>query len=254
MIPDYTVYWAPGCSSCLKTKEFLVQHHIEFQSINVAEKPEAMADLRELGLRSFPVIRRGDQAAFCQDLQDVADFVGVALVKQQLEPHQLIEKTNLVLSAAQRFMRQLDENQLNDHFAGRDRPFRDLAYHIFMVVQAFLEAGDGGTLSDAAFFRRCPDHLTQGDAIASAGEEVRKTLLDWWEKNQTDLPRQVDTYYGTRSLESVLERTAWHAAQHCRQLQAVVERYGIEPNGPLGPAELDGLPLPQNIYDNESQM
>lgn len=254
MAPGYKVYWAPGCSSCLKTKEFLIQHHIDFESVNVAEKPEAMAELRELGLRSFPVIQHGKQAVFCQDVQDVADFLGVPLVRKPLDPPELVHKTNLVLLAAQRFMRQLDEGQLAEHFAGRDRPFRDLAYHIFMVVQAFLEATRGGMLSDEAFFRTCPDHLTRGDAIAAAGEEVRTGLLSWWDENRSDLPEQVDTYYGTRSIESVLERTAWHAAQHCRQLQVVVEKNGLSPDGPLGSAELDGLPLPEHVYDNETQL
>ena len=30
------VYWQPGCSSCLKAKEFLIEHGIEFQSINLS--------------------------------------------------------------------------------------------------------------------------------------------------------------------------------------------------------------------------
>ena len=31
------VYWQPGCSSCLKTKEFLIANGMEFDSINVHE-------------------------------------------------------------------------------------------------------------------------------------------------------------------------------------------------------------------------
>jgi len=31
------VYWQPGCSSCLKTKEFLLANGVEFESINVLE-------------------------------------------------------------------------------------------------------------------------------------------------------------------------------------------------------------------------
>ena len=31
------VYWQPGCSSCLKTKEFLIANGMEFDSINVLE-------------------------------------------------------------------------------------------------------------------------------------------------------------------------------------------------------------------------
>lgn len=254
MSPVYKVYWAPGCSSCLKTKEFLIQHDIDFESVNVAAEPDAMTELRKLGLRSFPVIQRGSDATFCQDLQDVADFVGVALAKQALSPGELVAKTNRILLAAQRFMRQLSERQLAEHFPGRDRPFRDLAYHIFMVVQGFVEAADGGSLKEEAFFRTCPDELTGGNEIADAGESVRLSLQTWWQTNKDALPKHLDTYYGRRRIESVLERTAWHAAQHCRQLQAIVEKNGLTPDGPLAHAELAGLPLPENIYDNETPM
>ena len=45
MTNDYQVYWAPGCTSCLRTKEFLSQHGIAFESINIVEHPEALDDL-----------------------------------------------------------------------------------------------------------------------------------------------------------------------------------------------------------------
>jgi arsenate reductase-like glutaredoxin family protein len=30
--PEVRVYWQPGCSSCLKTKEFLLDHGVPFVS------------------------------------------------------------------------------------------------------------------------------------------------------------------------------------------------------------------------------
>ncbi|MFT4822714.1 MAG: arsenate reductase-like glutaredoxin family protein, partial [Cryomorphaceae bacterium] len=35
MSNTFQVYWAPGCTSCLRTKEFMNQNGIEFESINV---------------------------------------------------------------------------------------------------------------------------------------------------------------------------------------------------------------------------
>ena len=105
-----------------------------------------------------------------------------------------------------------------------------------------------------AFLRTAPEGMTRGEQIANAGEEVRKSLTLWWDTHKQALPTSVKTYYGERTMLSVLERTAWHAAQHCRQLQAVVENCGIEPDGALGDRELGGLPLPENIYDNEIDM
>ena len=36
------VYWQPGCSSCLKTKEFLETNNIKFESINILEDQEVL--------------------------------------------------------------------------------------------------------------------------------------------------------------------------------------------------------------------
>lgn len=254
MCNELQVYWAPGCSSCLRTKEFLSQHGLEYQSINVVEHPEALADLARIGYRSVPVLRRGDDAVFCQDLQDVADFVGVALARSTLSAQDFIDRIDNVLQAATRFVQQLSEAQLAGHFPGRDRPYRDLAYHIYMVVQGFLDGVQGGSLEMEAFLRTAPPGMVRGDEIAAAGEEVRHALNRWWETHKHAPPARVQTYYGERTMLSVLERTAWHCAQHCRQLQAVLENYGIEPDGSLGERELGGLSLPENIYDNEIDM
>jgi hypothetical protein len=66
-----------------------------------------------------------------------------------------------------------------------------------------------------------------------------------------DADRLLDTYYGAQPLHGVLERTAWHAAQHCRQLEHVILALGIEPKARLGDAELGGLPLPVGVWDKE---
>ncbi len=247
---DYQVYWVPGCTSCLRTKEFLTTQGIAFESINVAEQPEALTDLARIGFRSVPVLRRGDDAVFCQELQDVADFVGVAIEPTELSTLQLVNKLYWILQAAQRFMRQLNDAQLAEHFPGRDRSYRNLAYHIFQVAQGFLDAAQGGHLEMEAFLRTPPEGMKSGAAIANTGEAIREDFKRWWHENQHALPNTVKTYYGERTTASVLERTTWHTAQHCRQLEAVVLMNGLTPDGPLGERELGGLPLPENIYDN----
>ena len=48
------VYWRPGCSSCVRVKEFLSGLGVDYESINVSAQPEAMDELRALGVRSVP--------------------------------------------------------------------------------------------------------------------------------------------------------------------------------------------------------
>ena len=53
-------------------------------------------------------------------------------------------------------------------------------------------------------------------------------------------------------MHEVLERTCWHSGQHTRQLMLVLEKLGIQPDGALGDAAFAGLPMPKNVWDNET--
>ena len=70
------VYWRPGCSSCVRVKEFLSGLGVEYQSVNVSATPEAMDELRALGVRTVPVVARGKEYVFAQELADVSRFIG----------------------------------------------------------------------------------------------------------------------------------------------------------------------------------
>ena len=79
--PDASVikaYWQPGCTSCLRMKEFLIKHGVAFVSVNVLEDKDAFAELAALGIRSVPIVRRGQDWANGQVLRDVARVAGVA--------------------------------------------------------------------------------------------------------------------------------------------------------------------------------
>ncbi len=112
-------------------------HGIEFESINVRERPDAMAELEALGVRSVPVVARDSEYVFAQELSEVARFVGVTLESTLLSKDALIRKLDLVLAAAQRYLRQLPSDHLNHTLPGRDRNYLDLVYHLFMIPIAF---------------------------------------------------------------------------------------------------------------------
>ncbi|HJN61031.1 MAG TPA: glutaredoxin domain-containing protein [Alphaproteobacteria bacterium] len=249
MADAYKVYWQPGCTSCLRAKEFLKENGIAFESINVREDEGAMADLARLGAMSIPVITRGDEFAFAQEIRDLADFVGVELTRKRLPPAELNKKIDLILAAAQRFVRQIPADILRVNLPGRERNCLDLAYHIFVIPTAFLDAARGGSVTFEHFERLPPPELDTVERVNDYGQGVREDFAAWWGAGQ--VPETLDTYYGVQPAQGVMERTAWHAAQHCRQLMTVVAAAGFEPDGPLGEAELGGLPLPDEVYDDE---
>src|SRR4051812_38499862 len=101
------VYWRPGCSSCVKVKEFLSGLGVEYESIDVAARPQAMQELAELGVRTVPVVARGKEFTFAQALEDVSRFIGRDFSAPRLPPQTLMDKWLTVLAAAQRHVMQI---------------------------------------------------------------------------------------------------------------------------------------------------
>jgi glutaredoxin len=246
-----TVYWQPGCTSCLKTKEFLRSHGVAFESVNVREDPAAMARLAALGARSVPVILRGDEFVYGQDLAAVARFAGVTATLEHLPVPVLVSRLLALLDTAAALAGQLPAGALHVKLPGRERTHLDLAYHVSQVVVGFLDAALGGRLTFEHFERTPPEHLNAAADVARLMRSVSQALAVWWGANQARLPGTVDTYYGRQSLHAVLERTTWHVAQHARQLQRLLELRGVEPRPRLAPALLAGLPLPESVWDAE---
>ena len=246
------VYWRQGCSSCVKVKEFLTGLGVEFESIDVGARPQAMDELRELGARTVPVVARGKDYVFAQALEDVSRFVGRDFVSQRLAPEALVKKWLKLLAAARRHALQLPRERLGERATpGRDRSIRDLAYHVYQVPEAFLEAVERGVEDLTAVYNAPPpaDVKTVND-IQKYGLKVSERLQRWWEKLPDKSCRQpVKTYYGARPLHELLERCAWHSAQHARQIIAVLEGFGIAPETPLTAEDYAGLPMPVGLWE-----
>jgi glutaredoxin len=247
----YTVYWQPGCTSCLKAREFLRSHGIEFESVNVRENPAAAAELARLGARAVPVIARDGRFVLGQDLEEIARFVGVHHQRERMPPPVLAARLVALLDAAAYYTRQIPATELHTTLPGRKRTCLDLAYHVPMIVVAFLDACAGGCLTYEHFNRKPPERICTGDDAALVAERLARSFGQWWSSNATALPKHVDTYYGQQSFAAVLERTTWHVAQHVRQMAAILERLGASPILEVPAALLDGLPLPTDVWDTE---
>jgi len=250
------VFWQPGCTSCLRTKEFLTKNGVDYESINVHGNPAAMEELRELGARSVPVVARGDKFVFAQTLGDVIKFLDLKVqLQKRLSPDELVKKLELVLPAAGRYLRQIPAEWLDKPFRNRNRPIRVLGHHVFRIVEGFLESvHDGSELTYERIMQEAPPTVRSGEDIARYGASVLARLQEWW-KTQADrsCSRVMETYFGKHSLHVVLERTAWHPAQHTRQLMLILGTLNITPDHPLTAADLAGLPLPDKAWDDEKE-
>jgi hypothetical protein len=211
-------------------------------------------ELLKLGVRNVPVVAKGGHYVFGQNLEDVAEFVGLqGTGHTPLPPRELIGKWVIVLRAAQRYLRQLTPAQLQERvIPNRDRSIRLLGHHVFRIAEAYLETVNDGVEYSIQHANVPPAEgtFTSGDDIARYGEDVIVGLQEWWNAlPDRSCRQQLRTFYGMQPMHQVFERSTWHSAQHARQLMAILPRYGLEPGGPLQPAHLEGLPLPEGLWE-----
>jgi DinB family protein len=223
-------------------------------AVDVLSDRRAVERLLERGIRKVPVIARGDRFVPARNLDAIAEFVGVTSTPHiPLPPAVLIERWIRILGAARRYVRQLPQDHLNDRAVeSRDRSIRVLAHHLFRIAEAFLESMIDGAEYTVELADRGPSPGTceTCDDIAHYADAVIGRLRGWETGVPADSWRQtVQTFYGPQSAHELLERSTWHTAQHARQLMYLLERFGIEPDGPLGQTELAGLPLPTGLFD-----
>lgn len=242
------LFWQPGCTSCLRTKEFLTRRGVQFRSVNVHDDAGGWEELRRLGPRSVPVVSKGERFVFAQVLDDVAKFLGLELKEERLAPEALTARLDAILGVAEAGVRALPDDALERTLPGRNRSYRALGYHIFRIPEAFLDALDQGEKLVAERVNALPpDEIATAADIARYGIGVRERFRRWW-ATAPDAARAVETYYGAKPLHLVLERTVWHSTQHTRQLEMVLGILGVPVPCPLTPDLLKGLPLPEDVW------
>lgn len=210
--------------------------------------------LLKLSVRTVPVLAKGAQCIFCQNLEDVAEFVGVqGSGHTPLPPEILFTKWGVVLRAARRYILQLPDERFAERVIdNRDRSIRLMSHHIFRIAEAFLQTAIDDVEYRVNNANIPPEEGTclTGAEIAAYGEEMIASVEAWWDRLDDKSCRQkIKTFYGTPPMHQLFERSTWHSAQHTRQLIAVLERFGIEPDGRLSADNLAGLPLPEGLWE-----
>lgn len=241
-------YWMPGCSSCLRMKEFLEKSGVEFDAINIDGRPDIVEKLSAKGL-FLPATCVGDRCVNGLDLAAVAELVGVPYEpRAMMSPAELAARYDLNIAAGLALIAEMTPEVVSFKLEGRDRDILGVAYQVAMLGRSFLEAYYDDKHSVAYYMK--PDDITTRDQVLALGEETRAMMRKWWDEDgQYDaFDRVIQTYWGYPTLHEVFEREVWHTTQHARQVEYALERCGITPAHQLGPDNLDGLPLPERVH------
>jgi DinB family protein len=216
----------------------------------VQANPAGYDELKRLGIARVPAVTVGDRAAHGWNPPAYAALLGIpysAAVK--LAPAELSKRLDIVLDTTQQLMRAVPERHLNWRPPERNRTLRNLGYHVFRLSLAFVDGMDMGEFPESWLLDQAPDDLPDGPAIARYGALVRGRISGWFEgASPAEFERVIKVYYGPQSGHDLLERTAWHAAQHLRQLYALAERLEIAPPVPMPVDAFQGLPLPDALW------
>lgn len=195
------------------------------------------------------MLSRGKDFIFGQSLPQIVAFLGLQENSgPELSPAELYARLDRFMTAALGLLPLMPPGRLDVHVPGRPRSYRALAFHLFRVVAAFLDAEAGTTLIQAAFREEPAADADMGSVVAY-GSAVQQRFRDWWAHGETGAARVLSTYYGAQSLHELLERTTWHSGQHVRQWMMLLELEGVTHDRPLVDADFARLPMPQNVWD-----
>jgi hypothetical protein len=215
----------------------------------VLEDPTGMAELERLGVRSVPVLSRGDKYTFGQSTKQIVEFLGLGEKSgPELSTDELAARVTKFMDAALELIPLMPADRLDIHVPGRPRSYRTLAFHLFRVVDAFLDANENVTLVQA-MFREEPAADASTAALVAYGTKVRDRFRAWWQAGDTAPSKTLQTYYGPQSLHELMERTTWHSGQHVRQYMMLLEKEGVTHHRPLVASDFTKLPMPQNVWD-----
>jgi hypothetical protein len=208
--------------------------------------------LQRLGARSIPVLSRGDEFVFAQNIAQVVEFLKLnEKAGPVLSPAQLVERMGRYLDAALRIVPQMPDDRLETLTPNRPRSYARLAHHMFRICEAFTEVAGGAFFSNGLPGEvHDPKEMASTAALAEYGRRVKAKVENWWATTPDKKAQAVvQTYYGPQKLHEVQERATWHIAQHTRQWVMLLGMHGIAADRPLGDADFADLPMPKQVWD-----
>ena len=226
----------------------LSQWGVEFEAVNVESDPGAIQELERLHVLQMPAVTIGERIFRGWDPKALAAFVGADYTQPEpLSFRELNERFVKVLAAAISAIRQVPEIYLLMPSA-RKKPYSSrLGYHIFRLSLAYCDALKEGASREEWVFQEVPPDITHVPAVVEYGGRVREGLCRRQAKPVAEMAR-LETSSGYQTIHELLQRTVWHAAQHLRQLYALLSEMGENPVNPLTDEYFKGLPLPREVW------
>lgn len=213
--------------------------------------PKAQAELKALGVPVVPVTVLGERMVHGWNPAALAELVNVPYDGAiALDPQELGETLDNLLFHNQHLIKKVPLDKLEGlKHPERPRVLRDLAFHVFRLSAAFVDTMEEGYFPEAWLLEDAPEDIRTGEQIAVYGEGVRSHIRAWF----AGAPEEVfqgmaKTYYGEQLVHELLERTAWHAGQHLRQVYNLLEEDGFLPADSLPDAVFEGLPMPTELW------
>jgi glutaredoxin len=257
---EIRVYWKPGCSNCVRLKEYVTKRGFEVTPVNVMANPEGFEVLDKLGVQGLPILTKGDRHVYGLDLAMVDEILGVRSDRAVLPVEELVDRATTVVEAAVRFGRQVPAERVDDGLPGRpQRTYGMLPNHIVghlrrLVFVTENPAKDWSNVEDyaqAGYQSGTEDIVEPGLTMDDVAERARDLSgrAKAWLAREEDTSQEVEAFYGVVPLHQIVESNTYSIVQHTRQLQAVVTFLGHEPDGPIGEAEYAGLNLPKALWD-----
>ena len=214
--------------------------------------PEGRAELQRLGARSLPVLSRGDEFVFAQNIAQVVAFLKLdEKTGPVLSPAQLVGRMRRFIDAALVLVPLMPDDKLAALTPNRPRSYARLAHHMFRICEAFTEVAAGAFFSAALPGEvKHPEEMASTAALTEYGRRVRQKVEAWWATTPDQSAQQVvETYYGPQKLHEVLERATWHIGQHTRQWMMLLDIAEIKFARPLADPDFADLPMPKQVWD-----
>lgn len=248
-LQDIKVFGLPGCSSCLRLKEFVEQTGLSFESVNIEQQPQYREMLRRRGIHP-PAVFVGDEGVPGHNLEEVSEFLGVPYEgNPRLSPTELKIRYDIFIRAMSRYIEQLTPELAQFCLPNRTRTTLECASHGTAVARAFLSAYYTDNYDMSLYAQ--DGEIQTIDELRALAQDVRERVNAWWEADGYDDPfdRVVKTYAGHHTLHEAWEREVWHTGQHARQVGYALELNGVDPDGRITEDDIRDLPMPKRLYE-----